>query len=239
MKRFLSIFVIVLVVAVLALAPTLQVSANGGSHGNQGNHGGQQGNQGNHGGQQGNQDQHGNNGNGQNHDNPGLDNGRKLHYKGVIATVDAAGMSLTLADGSTLSVVFDAETLFKIPTLGGGGTVADLLPGMQVSVQAKMVDTSLVARKVMVVPGKPARLHRVGEVTAYTAGESISILAKDGQTYTFKLAENVKILPAERADLLVVGAWVTIISPRDVTQVEPVALGIVVHPAAPDEDGAD
>jgi hypothetical protein len=49
----------------------------------------------------------------------------------------------------------------------------------------------------------------------------------------------VKILPAERADLLVVGAWVTIISPRDVTQVEPVALGIVVHPAAPDEDGAD
>jgi hypothetical protein len=229
MKRFLSIFVIVLVVAVLALAPTLQVSANGGSHGNQGNHGGQQGNQGNHGGQQGNQDQHGNNGNGQNHDNPGLDNGRKLHYKGVIATVD----------GSTLSVVFDAETLFKIPTLGGGGTVADLLPGMQVSVQAKMVDTSLVARKVMVVPGKPARLHRVGQVTAYTAGESISILAKDGQTYTFKLAENVKILPAERADLLVVGAWVTIISPRDVTQVEPVALGIVVHPAAPDEDGAD
>jgi hypothetical protein len=165
MKRFLSIFVIVLVVAVLALAPTLQVSANGGSHGNQGNHGGQQGNQGNHGGQQGNQDQHGNNGNGQNHDNPGLDNGRKLHYKGVIATVDAAGMSLTLADGSTLSVVFDAETLFKIPTLGGGGTVADLLPGMQVSVQAKMVDTSLVARKVMVVPGKPARWPRMGRPT--------------------------------------------------------------------------
>ena len=148
-------------------------------------------------------------------------------------------MTLTLKDGSTLAVVFDVETLFKIPTLGGTGTAADLLPGMQVSVQAKMVDTSLVARKVMVVPGKPARLHRVGEVTAYTADESISILAKDGQTYTFKLAENVKILPAERADLLVVGAWVTIISPRDVTQVEPVALGIVVHPAAPDEDGED
>ena len=219
MKRSISIVIIVLMLVGLALT-TLQVSAAGGPP--------------------------------PNHKTPGWkatekaageslpgQTGKNVHYKGVIASVDAAGMTLTLADGSTMAVVFDAETLFKIPTLGGTGTAAELLPGMQVAVQAKMVDTSLVARKVMVVPGKPARLHRVGEVTAYTAGDSISILAKDGQTYTFKLAENVKILPAERADMLVVGAWVTIISPRDVTQVEPVALGIVVHPAAPDEDGED
>jgi len=45
------------------------------------------------------------------------------------------------------------------------------------------------AVKVQVVPGKPARIHRVGVVTAYTAGESITILAKDGNEYTFELSE--------------------------------------------------
>jgi hypothetical protein len=51
--------------------------------------------------------------------------------------------------------------------------------------------------------------------------------------YTFLLSPDVKILPEERLNLLVVGAYVTVISPRDVTTTDMIATGIVVHPAIP------
>ena len=163
--------------------------------------------------------------------------GKKVHYRGLITSVNASSLSINLADGSSLVLILDAESQVKIPTLGKDGTAADLLPGMQVTVQAQMQDTGLVVRKLMVIPGKPSRIHRVGEVTAYIPGDTISILARDGETYTFKLAAEVKILPDERTDQLQVGAWVTIIAPRDVTQLESIAYGIVIHPAASGDDG--
>ena len=81
-------------------------------------------------------------------------------------------------------------------------------------------------------PGKPPKVHRVGIVTAYTPGTSITIQAKNGMTYTFTLTESAKILPLERTNQLTVGRRVTIIAPRDVTSGGWRALGIVVHPAA-------
>ena len=163
--------------------------------------------------------------------------GKKVHYRGLITSLSAGSLIINLADGSSLSLSLDTESDIKIPTLGKTGSVADLLPGMQVTLQAEMTETGLLVRKLMVIPSKPSRVHRVGEVTAYTPGQTISILAVDGQTYAFKLATDVKILPEERVEQLQVGAWVTIIAPRDVTQMEAVAYGIVVHPAAPGQDG--
>ncbi len=81
-------------------------------------------------------------------------------------------------------------------------------------------------------PGKPPKVHRVGIVTAYTPGTSITIQAKNGMTYTFTLTESIKILPLERAEQLAVGRRVTIIAPRDVTSGGWRVLGVVVHPAA-------
>jgi hypothetical protein len=163
--------------------------------------------------------------------------GKKVHYRGLITNLGPGSLTINLADGSSLSLSLDTESDIKIPTLGKTGSVADLLPGMQVTIQAEMTETGPLVRKLMVIPSKPSRVHRVGEVTAYTPGQTISILAIDGQTYAFKLATDVKILPEERVEQLQVGAWVTIIAPRDVTQLEAVAYGIVVHPAAPGEDG--
>lgn len=184
--------------------------------------------------------------------------GKKVTVRGIVAAVDAASLTVDTGSGGQVVLGITEQTEFKIPTLGKSATWEDLNVGVQVMVSARdgssepepvetevvpseesteAVEVSetpaaggLVALKVMVIPGKPVKIHRVGVVTAYTAGESITILAKDGQEYTFELSETTKILPKDRVDMLGVGAIVTIISRRDPTGGPLAAQGIVVHP---------
>ncbi|MGA9398323.1 MAG: DUF5666 domain-containing protein [Anaerolineaceae bacterium] len=161
-------------------------------------------------------------------DAPGKDkaNGKPVNIKGIIASADASSLVVTQDGGSSVTVMITADTRIK-------GGVASLLPGLQVGVQATEKDGVLTARSIHVIPGKPVRSHNVGLVTDYQPGVSITIACKDGQSYTFLLTPDAKILPAERLSLLVVGAYVTVISPRDVTTTDLIATGIVVHPAVP------
>lgn len=177
--------------------------------------------------------------------------GKKYHFRGEVVAVDVASLTVKLKTGEEMIFALTEATSFKIPTLGSA-TWEQLNVGVQVVVQAvkSSVDPAtpvateavvpaadeFTAVKVQVVPGKPVRIHRVGVVTAYTAGESITILARDGQEYTFELSEATKILPEERVDQLVVGARVTIISRRDPTGGPLAAQGIVVHPAEDEGD---
>jgi hypothetical protein len=102
---------------------------------------------------------------------------------------------------------------------------------MKVMVQAfRDQGGNLITRAVMVIPGKPSKIHRVGMVTEYTVGHSITIQDKDGNTYTFALTHETKLLPAERAGALAVGARVTIIAPRDPASGGVTVKGIVIHP---------
>jgi hypothetical protein len=111
-------------------------------------------------------------------------------------------------------------------------TIDIIQPGMEAMVQAiRDQDGNLNARSIMVKPDKPTKVHRVGWVMAYAPGESITIQAHDGNTFTFALAEDVKILPTDRADELAVGSRVTIIAPRNPATPLGAANGIVVHPA--------
>lgn len=161
----------------------------------------------------------------------GKEKGKPEHYRGQIASLSASSLTLTLEDGSAVSVGLTAETRIKVPSQKEA-TLAALQPGMNVMVQARRAqDGSLSARAVMVIPGKPAKTHRVGTVTAYTPGASLSLLASDGQTYTFALSAEVKILPSERAGELAVGSRVTVIAPREPGSTTWKASGIVVHPA--------
>lgn len=167
-------------------------------------------------------------------DTQGIGNphGKRVNFKGTIAAVDASSLTLTLNDGASLTFILTADTRIKIPTLGQSATPANLSVGMQANVNATQDDTgTLTARIVLVVPGKPTLTHRVGTVTDYQAGISITIQAQDGKPYTFLLTAETKILPVERADQLVVGARVTVIAPRDVAGGTLTATGIVVHPA--------
>jgi len=156
--------------------------------------------------------------------------GKPANYRGSINTVDASSLVLTLRDGSSVTFVLDTGTVVKIPTMRGSGSVADLKSGMEVGVHAVDGSGTLTAKMVLVVPGKPVLMHRVGVVTAYTAGASITIQATDGNTYTYLITSATRLLPSSLASQLAVGSYVTIIMPRDVTGGAATASGIVIHP---------
>jgi hypothetical protein len=154
--------------------------------------------------------------------------GKPEHYKGTIQAVDAGSITLDVA-GTSVTVSLVPETRIHFP---GNADATSLQTGQTVMVKARRDENgNLIASSVQVIPAKPAHVHRVGIVTAYSAGSSITIQAHDGNSYTFPIAADVKILPAERADQLAVGALVTIIAPRQPGSTELTAKGIVVHPA--------
>ncbi|MEN6408882.1 MAG: DUF5666 domain-containing protein [Anaerolineaceae bacterium] len=166
---------------------------------------------------------------------------KPMHFKGTVAEAALDHLTLTLADGSTVTVLITAETQLKLHG-ADGMTVDQITVGSKAVVTAKAAeDGTYTAVKIMTIPGKPVHFHRVGTVTAYTEGVSITILANDGMEYTFQLTPDAKILPKDRVDKLVVGAKVTIISRRDTANGPLTAQGVVVHPdaLADGEDGED
>ena len=164
-------------------------------------------------------------------DKPGK--GKHVNFKGIVDAVNADSITLTLRDGSTVTVSLNSDTRIKFPG-SKDSTLADIQPGMNAMVQAiRDQSDNLVARSVMVIPGKPVKVHRVGVVTAYSPGESVAIQDKNGNTFTFSLNEDTKLLPAARAGTLAVGSRVTVIAPRNPANDGTVAKGIVIHPAVP------
>lgn len=157
--------------------------------------------------------------------------GKKINIKGVVASFDGGALVLTLNDQSTLSIAVDGAT--QVRFAGPKDLLApDLQKDDQVMVQAvKDAGGALLALQVHVIPGKPARVHRVGKVTGYTPGVSITIIDQKGATGTFLITGDTRILPEARKGDLQVGARVTVISPRRPADGPPVAQGIVVHPA--------
>jgi hypothetical protein len=163
----------------------------------------------------------------------GNPHGKHENYKGIVSAVDSTSITLTLRDGSFVSVGLSADTRMKVPGPKLSAPTS-ILPGMSAMVQAVRDPAgNLIARAVMVIPGKPSKVHRVGVVTDYTAGSTISIQDKDGNTYTFAITADTKLLPAERAATLAVGSRVTIIAPRDPANGGVTVKGIVIHPAVP------
>ena len=74
----------------------------------------------------------------------------------------------------------------------------------------------------------------VGLVVAYIPGQSITILDEKGQQKEYVLDAFVKIEPAEKANFLGVGSFVTIIANASISKEKQIAVGIVVHPKVPE-----
>ena len=156
--------------------------------------------------------------------------GPKQNFKGTIFSVGTDSLEVTLADESKVTIFIGSNTKVKIPGMGKSAALSNLKAGMGVVVQASDTDGKLLARQIHLVPGKPTKLHRVGMVSNYQAGVSLTVTGVDGQSTTFTINSDTKILPKDRQDLLKDGAFVTVISPRSFSGVDPVAKGIVVHP---------
>jgi hypothetical protein len=154
------------------------------------------------------------------------------NYVGKVGGVDSGSLTINLEDGSSLSFILNDATRIKIPTLGKSAGAADLVVGERVTVRAHLDENgSLVASMILVIPGEPVIVHRVGTVTDYQPGVSITIVDKEGNLFTFLVTDQTRILPPDRANQLAVGMRVTIIAPRDVAGGRLIAQGIVVHPA--------
>jgi hypothetical protein len=160
----------------------------------------------------------------------GNPNGKHENFRGIVSAIDSTSITLTLRDGSSVTVGMNADTRLKFPGLKDS-TPSAIQPGMNAMVQAiRDQDDNLIARAVMVIPGKPSKIHRVGIVTEYTASNSITIQDEHGNTYTFVIVGETKLLPAERAQTLAVGSRVTIIAPRAPATGGVTVRGIVIHP---------
>jgi hypothetical protein len=158
--------------------------------------------------------------------------GKSTIYRGTLSAVDASSLTIALEDGSSVALAITPETRIRVPGPQAQGDT--LIVGMHVVAQARTdANDNLIARSVMAIPGRPTLTHRVGTVTAYAAGSSITILAADGQTYIFTLTAGTKLLPAGLADTLAVDSRVTVIAPRDVSVLGWTATGVVVHPPLP------
>jgi hypothetical protein len=158
------------------------------------------------------------------------DKGKHKNFKGTVAAYDASNITLTLKDGSSVSIALTGDTRIKFAGKKDSGAVVEV--GMTAMVQALRDENgNLTARSVMVIPGKPVKIHRVGIVTEYIGGSSITIQDKDGNTFTFTVIADTKLLPAERAADLAAGSRVTIIAPRDPASGGVNVTGIVIHPA--------
>ncbi len=157
--------------------------------------------------------------------------GKPQIFHGTISAVDATSLTLALADGSPVTIGLTPATKIHVPGPQSAGDT--LVVGMRAVAMAftDPASNQLVARMVIQIPGQPLRVHRVGKVTAYTPGSSITIQATDGNSYTFALTADTKVLPEGQAANLAIGSLVTIIAPRVPASPVWTAKGIVVHGA--------
>ena len=179
--------------------------------------------------------------------------GKKTNFRGVVVASSDTSLTVELKDGTQQVIALDGNTVIKYPThfipqatetatataeatdvptetstATETAVVTGPLDGLQVMVHAvKQADESYLALTVMVIPGKPVKLHHVGEVTAYTEGVSITIKGKDGKETTFDISDMTKILPD--GSKIAVGDTVTVIMPRVLNGQPMVAAGIVLH----------
>ena len=179
----------------------------------------------------------GNNGNpqGDPHGNPqGHDksHGKHANYRGSLSLVSATSLTIKAEDGSMVTFVLTSDTRIHIPGMGRDAAYTYIQAGARLAVHAEEgQDGVLNARKVMVIPGKPILMHRLGLASSYTPGVSLTIKTPDGSTFTFAVTADTQILPTDPSSPLAVGSLVTVVMPRDVTGGPATARAIVIHPA--------
>lgn len=153
-----------------------------------------------------------------------------LNEKGIVMNVSAESMLLLKNDGSTVTLIFTPQSTVKIPTNSKNSTIADLQINMRVTVHAYMdLDTGIIyVRSINVIPGEPAKYNRVGNVTDYQPGISITIADETGLTQTFVLTADTQIILQDPTLTLGIGSQVTIVTALHDNAETPIAAAIVV-----------
>jgi RNase P/RNase MRP subunit p29 len=162
------------------------------------------------------------------HETPSAGKDGKRH--GIFGSVSAKGsntLTVQTQQGEVV-VTVTSETKFHVPTKRNA-TFADVVVNDRVAVNGTPTASGLTAKQVAVAPGKPAIRHRVGEVTAFSPGASITIKDAQGGTETFVVTAQT-IIRNPKGSGIAVGDKVTIVSRRDPSTDTFTAAAIVVHP---------
>ena len=156
-----------------------------------------------------------------------------LDLTGLVKSVSPDQVTLTLGDGSDVVVQLGSAAQAQVSANGLGTTLSNLLTNQQVNILAHTgTNQSLIADNIQVVADASATPHRVGVVTDYQPGVSLTIADSTGQSSTFQLTADTRILPVDNTSQLGTGSHVTVMTNNSNNGAGPLtATGIVVHPA--------
>jgi hypothetical protein len=132
-------------------------------------------------------------------------------------TVKSSSMfKITTKKQVDVPVTVNDETKYKVPGVKEA-SLANFNVGDRVAVlAAEITPGTYTALHVNLIPGKPVSVQRVGTVSVYVAGASITITGKKVDASTFVVNSNTKIVGKKGApDTVAVGDRVTVTASRD------------------------
>lgn len=154
-------------------------------------------------------------------------------FIGAVKSASAAGLVVTTRKNNTdVPIGVSSGTQYKAPGIGNP-SLADFKVGDQVVALAVIVKGSWVAVQVHRLPTRPVNVHRAGTVEAYTAGKSITLKTKKGESFTYPINAQTKIKMKKAASTVEVGAPVAVSARLDPAANQYIARDILVYRAKP------
>lgn len=111
----------------------------------------------------------------------------RLGFFGTVKAKDDTSLTLDTKQGE-VTLVLDANTLYWDPP-NRDATLADVSVGDRVAVLAERQDSTLLAKRVLVIPPTPAKPVRIQVTATVTAveGNTITLTGDSGEIYTIEL----------------------------------------------------
>lgn len=155
----------------------------------------------------------------------------KYHgFVGNITSMSDDSFVVTTKNGD-VTITVNSETKYKVPGVENA-TLDSFNVGDKVAVLAVEVTTGStvenLALHVNLIPGKPTYIHRVGIIEDYQASTSITLKDKKGESSTFIVTGDTKIIFKKGATEVKVGDWATVIARRDPAAEQFTAKAIIV-----------
>ena len=162
---------------------------------------------------------------------------KKHHsFVGNITGMSGDSFALTTKDGD-VTITVNNRTKYKVPGVENA-TLQNFSIGDRVAILAVEVTTASgvdnVALHVALIPGRPVFIHRVGIIESYQAGVSITLRDKKGESSTFVVTNETKIVFKKGASNNTepkVGDRATVIARRDPAADQFTARAIIIFGA--------
>lgn len=154
-------------------------------------------------------------------------------FVGNMTSISDDSFVVTTKNGD-VTITVNSETKYKVPG-ADNATLDNFNVGDRVAILAVEVTTDSgvenVALHVILIPGRPIYIHRVGTIESYQAGASITLKDRKGETSTFIVTGDTKIVfkkGATNSTEPKVGDRATVIARRDPAADQFTAKAIIV-----------